>query len=129
MVWNQVSTWGAMVIVAKLVLLWLLAMTVATPVLAVVVLRRATRGPMERGLLSIAASAPMLGLPGSVMGIISVRLAVATLGEPAVRQLAAGLGETMVPTALGLSVGIVAPWVHTAHHARLVRRELQSCER
>lgn len=127
--WNLVSMWGAMGIVAKLVLLGLLVMAVAVPVLAVAVLRRPTRGQRQRGLLSIAASAPMLGLLGSVMGIISASLAVATHDSLPVRQLAAGMAEALVPTALGLIVGIVALWVRTAVNARLVRRELRSSER
>lgn len=47
--WNLVSMWGAMGIVAKLVLLGLMAMTVAIPVLAVAVLRRPTRGQRQGG--------------------------------------------------------------------------------
>ncbi|MGV8039995.1 MAG: MotA/TolQ/ExbB proton channel family protein [Thermoanaerobaculaceae bacterium] len=126
--WNLVSMWAAMGIVAKLVLLGLLAMAVATPALAVVALRHPARAQRLRGLLSIAASAPMLGLLGSVMGIINASMAVVMLDELPVRQLAAGLAEALVSTALGLVVGIAALWVRTAVHASLVRRELRAPE-
>lgn len=128
MSWNLVSMWAAMGIVAKLVLLGLLAMAVATPVLAVAALRHPARAQRLRGLLSIAASAPMLGLLGSVMGIINASMAVVMLDELPVRQLAAGLAEALVSTALGLVVGIAALWVRTAVHASLVRRELRAPE-
>lgn len=127
--WNTVSMWAAMGIVANLVLLGLPAMTVAIPLLAAAALRHPARAQRLRGLLSIAASAPMLGLLGSVMGIINASMVVVMLDELPVRQLAAGVADALVSTALGLVVGIAARWVRTAVHARLVRRELQSCER
>lgn len=98
--WNPVSMWAAMGITAKPVLLGLLAMTVAIPLLAATALRHPARAQRLRGLLSIAASAPMLGLLGSVMGIINSSMAVVMLEELPVRQLAAGLAEALVSTAL-----------------------------
>ncbi len=74
-----------------------------------------------RALETIAAVAPLLGLLGTVVGMIRVFAAVshAGLGNPEV--LSGGISEAMVTTAAGLIVGIPAlvghNWLEGRAHA------------
>jgi len=65
-----------------------------------------------RALETVAAVAPLLGLLGTVVGMIRVFAAVsqAGLGNPEV--LSSGISEAMVTTAAGLIVGIPALVAH-----------------
>lgn len=117
---NLLSMWAAVGVVAKLVLLAQMAMAVAIPVLALATLREGAPDHRQRGLLSIAASAPMLGLLGTAVGIIHACNAVHALGVLDPRLIAAGLAEALSMTALGLLIGVIALWVRTAVHARMV---------
>ena len=121
---NLLSMWAEVGVIAKLVLLAQAAMSYAILVLAVAALRRKAPEHQQRGLLSIAASAPMLGLLGTVVGIINACMAVTEHGTLDTRMIAAGLAEALSMTALGLLIGVIALWVRTALHARLVRRQL-----
>lgn len=69
----------------------------------------------ERGLALLAttaATAPYLGLLGTVWGIYHALLRIAATGEAGLAAVAGPIGEALVMTALGLSVAIPAVFAH-----------------
>ena len=69
----------------------------------------------ERGLALLAttaATAPYLGLLGTVWGIYHALLRIAGTGEAGLAAVAGPVGEALVMTALGLSVAIPAVFAH-----------------
>jgi len=61
---------------------------------------------------TIALIAPLLGLLGTVIGLIRMFLAVMTHGIGDANQMAGGIGEALVCTAAGLCVAIPAYIMH-----------------
>ncbi len=73
----------------------------------------ATRLTRRLGVLeTVAAVSPLLGLLGTVVGMIRVfaTISTASLGNP--ETLSSGISEAMVTTAAGLMVGIPALVIH-----------------
>jgi biopolymer transport protein ExbB len=69
----------------------------------------------ERGLTLLAtaaATAPYLGLLGTVWGIYHALLRIAGTGEAGLAAVAGPIGEALVMTALGLAVAIPAVFAH-----------------
>ncbi len=60
------------------------------------------------GVGTVAAVAPLLGLLGTVTGMISVFQEVASADNPHVSQLAGGIWEALITTGAGLTVAIPA---------------------
>jgi biopolymer transport protein ExbB len=72
--------------------------------------RQEIRG-LERGLSileTIAAVTPILGLLGTVLGMIKVFQVISTQGVGEASALSGGISEALITTAAGLSVGIPA---------------------
>jgi len=66
---------------------------------------------LQRGLVTletIAAVAPLLGLLGTVLGMIKVFNVIETLGVGQAKALSGGISEALVTTATGLLIGIPA---------------------
>ncbi len=85
--------------------------------------RHAMHG-LERFLNSlgtIALIAPLLGLLGTVIGLIRMFLAVMTHGIGDANQMAGGIGEALVCTAAGLCVAIPAYIMHRYFRGRVVQ--------
>ena len=61
---------------------------------------------------TIAAISPLLGLLGTVIGMIKVFAAITTFGVGDPQALAEGISEALVTTAAGLSVGIPCLMFH-----------------
>ena len=61
---------------------------------------------------TIAAVTPLLGLLGTVIGMIKVFSAITTFGVGDPQALAEGISEALVTTAAGLSVGIPSLMFH-----------------
>lgn len=77
---------------------------------------------MERFLNTlgtIAASGPLLGLFGTVVGMIQMFLAIGDGGLGDVNQLAAGIGKALVCTATGMIVAIPALMAHRWFRGRI----------
>ena len=75
--------------------------------------QEATRLTRRLGILeTVAAVSPLLGLLGTVLGMISVfgTISLAGLGNP--ETLSSGISEAMVTTAAGLIIGIPALVAH-----------------
>jgi biopolymer transport protein ExbB/TolQ len=62
------------------------------------------------GLASIAASAPFVGLFGTVVGIINAFQGISTERSTGLGAVAGGISEALVATAIGLFVAIPAVW-------------------
>lgn len=66
---------------------------------------------LERGLVileTIAAIAPLLGLLGTVIGILKVFDVIAIMGVGQATALSGGISEALITTIVGLSIGIPA---------------------
>jgi biopolymer transport protein ExbB len=73
------------------------------------------RAKLDRGLAFLALSAttgPLLGLLGTVMGMIATFEAISGAGSGDPKQLAAGISEALVCTATGMAVAIPALLLH-----------------
>ncbi len=64
------------------------------------------------GLATIGATAPFVGLFGTVIGIINAFAAMAKTQTAGIASVAAGIAEALVTTALGLLVALPAVWFH-----------------
>ncbi len=71
--------------------------------------QEATRLTRHLGILeTVAAVAPLLGLLGTVLGMIRVFTTISTTGLGNPESLSSGISEAMVTTAAGLFIGIPA---------------------
>ncbi len=59
-----------------------------------------------RGIGILAAVAPLLGLLGTVTGIIETFNVIQTVGDAAPKMMAGGIGEALVTTATGLVIAV-----------------------
>jgi biopolymer transport protein ExbB len=78
---------------------------------------------LQRGLgalATIVAGAPLLGLLGTVLGMIQIFGVVATAGSSLAAGLAAGIAQALITTAAGLIIAIPALFVHSYLEARAV---------
>ncbi|MBK7147118.1 MAG: MotA/TolQ/ExbB proton channel family protein [Xanthomonadales bacterium] len=69
---------------------------------------------------TIALISPLLGLFGTVIGLINMFLAILNSGIGDANQMAGGIGEALVCTAAGLSVAIPAYIFHRHLRAKVV---------
>ena len=63
-------------------------------------------------LATIGATAPFIGLLGTVIGIINAFHGIAATGSGGLAAVSAGISEALVKTALGLVVAIPAVWFY-----------------
>jgi biopolymer transport protein ExbB len=78
---------------------------------------------LQRGLPALATivgGAPLLGLLGTVLGMINIFKAVATGGTGITEQLATGISQALITTATGLIIAIPALFIHSFLEARAV---------
>ena len=74
-----------------------------------------TTAEMKRGvggLATIGATAPFVGLFGTVVGIINAFTGMATSGSGGIGAVSAGIAEALITTAVGLAVAIPAVWIY-----------------
>jgi biopolymer transport protein ExbB/biopolymer transport protein TolQ len=62
------------------------------------------------GLATIGATAPFVGLFGTVVGIINAFQGIALTGSGGIGAVSAGIAEALVCTAFGLFVAVPAVW-------------------
>lgn len=70
-------------------------------------------------LATIGATAPFVGLLGTVIGITNSFMGIARTGGGGIEAVAGGVGEALITTAAGLLVAIPALWVYNYFVARL----------
>jgi biopolymer transport protein ExbB/TolQ len=81
-----------------------------------------TSNDLKKGIPSLAtigATAPFVGLLGTVVGIITAFQGIATTGSGGLGAVSAGISEALIETALGLVVAIPAVWVYNYFTTRL----------
>ncbi len=71
------------------------------------------------GLATIGATAPFVGLLGTVVGVINAFDGIASTGSGGIGAVSAGIAEALVETALGLFVAIPAVWFYNYLTGRL----------
>jgi len=79
-------------------------------------LRRLQRGLSALG--TIVAGAPLLGLLGTVLGMIKIFSVIATAGSQVTESLSLGISEALITTATGLIIAIPALFTHSFLEAR-----------
>jgi biopolymer transport protein ExbB/biopolymer transport protein TolQ len=67
---------------------------------------------MVPALATIGATAPFVGLLGTVVGVINAFNGIAATGSGGIGAVSAGISEALVETALGLLVAIPAVWFY-----------------
>ena len=78
---------------------------------------------LQRGLAALAtivAGAPLLGLLGTVIGMIKIFAVVATAGSGITEQLSSGISQALITTATGLVIAIPALFTHAYLESRAV---------
>lgn len=78
---------------------------------------------LQRGLPALAtivAGAPLLGLLGTVIGMIKIFAVVATAGSGITEQLSAGISQALITTASGLVIAIPALFTQSYLESRAV---------
>ncbi len=81
-----------------------------------------THAELKRGvsaLATIAASAPFVGLFGTVVGIINAFKGISTEKSTGLGAVAGGISEALVATAIGLFVAIPAVWAYNYFTTKL----------
>ena len=81
-----------------------------------------TANDLKKGvaaLATIGATAPFVGLLGTVVGIITAFQGIAATGSGGLGAVSAGISEALVETALGLVVAIPAVWFYNYLTGRL----------
>jgi biopolymer transport protein ExbB/TolQ len=74
-----------------------------------------SRGQLQRHMHTLAAikvTAPMLGLLGTLLGLINAFAGMAMAGVLDLRSVGAGMAEALLMTVLGLVIGLPAWWAH-----------------
>jgi biopolymer transport protein ExbB len=74
-----------------------------------------TANDLKKGIAALAtigATAPFVGLLGTVIGIITAFQGIAATGSGGLGAVSAGISEALVETALGLVVAIPAVWFY-----------------
>jgi biopolymer transport protein ExbB/TolQ len=85
---------------------------------------------LRRGLGTLAtvgATAPFVGLLGTVLGIVNAFGQLAAVGQGGVGQVSAGIAEALVTTAFGIGVAIPAVWLfnHLTQRTRALAVETE----
>src|SRR6266511_5747569 len=74
-----------------------------------------TANDLKKGisaLATIGATAPFVGLLGTVVGVINAFTGIASTGSGGIGAVSAGIAEALIETALGLFVAIPAVWFY-----------------
>ena len=74
---------------------------------------------MLSSLATIGATAPFVGLLGTVVGVINAFQGIAATGSGGIGAVSAGIAEALVETALGLLVAIPAVWFYNYLTSRI----------
>lgn len=72
-------------------------------------------------LATIGATAPFVGLLGTVIGIVNSFTGIASTGGGGLEAVSAGIAEALIATAIGLLAAIPAVWLYNYFTGRLER--------
>ena len=77
---------------------------------------------LKRGLgvlATVGATAPFVGLLGTVMGIVKAFTGMAASGSGGLAAISAGIAEALITTAFGLLVAIPAVWLYNYFQTKI----------
>jgi len=77
---------------------------------------------LKRGLgvlATVGATAPFVGLLGTVMGIVNAFTGMAMSGSGGLAAISAGIAEALITTAFGLIVAIPAVWLYNYFQTKI----------
>jgi len=77
------------------------------------------------GLATFGATAPFVGLFGTVIGIINAFKGMALTGSGGIGAVSAGIAEALVTTAFGLFVAIPAVWLYNYLSQKIERFQVE----
>lgn len=77
------------------------------------------------GLGTIGATAPFVGLLGTVIGIVNAFTGMAMTGSGGLGAVSAGIAEALINTAVGLFVAIPAVWAFNYFTSRVERFQVE----
>jgi biopolymer transport protein ExbB len=89
-----------------------------------------TGAALRRGLgvlATVGATAPFVGLVGTVIGVVNAFQEIAVTGQGGVGQVSAGIAEALVTTAVGIGVAVPAVWFFN-HLTQRTRQVLVAME-
>jgi biopolymer transport protein ExbB/biopolymer transport protein TolQ len=81
-----------------------------------------TSNDLKKGIPSLAtigATAPFVGLLGTVVGVINAFQGIGASGSAGIGAVSVGISEALVETALGLVVAIPAVWIYNYLTSRI----------
>ena len=81
-----------------------------------------TSNDLKKGIPSLAtigATAPFVGLLGTVVGVINAFAGIGAQGNAGLGAVSSGISEALIETALGLVVAIPAVWLYNYFTTRL----------
>ncbi|MGB6667101.1 MAG: MotA/TolQ/ExbB proton channel family protein, partial [Candidatus Acidiferrum sp.] len=81
------------------------------------------------GLATIAATAPFVGLFGTVIGILNAFRSIDMMHATAIKVIAGSISEALLTTAIGLSVAVPAVWCYNllTNQMDAFGAEMQNC--
>lgn len=77
------------------------------------------------GLATIGATAPFVGLFGTVVGVINAFVGIAAAGAGGLGEVSAGIAEALIETAVGLFVAIPAVWLFNYFNNQVSRFSIE----
>jgi len=77
-------------------------------------------------LATIGTLGPMIGLVGTVMGMVKTFMVLGQGGQPKPSELASGISEALVITLLGIALSVPAIFFHTFFRNRVIRISMDS---
>ena len=87
-----------------------------------------TTAEMRKGLgnlATISATAPFVGLFGTVFGIINAFQGMALSGSGGIGAVSGGIAEALVTTAFGLGVAILSVWLYNYFNDKVERFQVE----
>ncbi len=124
---DALSMWGSMGYAARVIFVVLVAFAALTFYIVLdrfvayrrIEGRQASRRPLRlelhrylHALAAIKVTAPLIGLLGTLLGLINGLAGIALTGRVNPTALSAGIAEALLTTVLGLVIGIPAWWAH-----------------
>jgi biopolymer transport protein ExbB len=82
---------------------------------------KASKEQLINYMATIGTLGPMLGLVGTVFGMILSFRVLATKSQPPVQELASGISHALVVTLLGIGLSVPAIFCHAFFRNRLIR--------
>ena len=87
---------------------------------------KAGKEPLINYLATIGTLGPMLGLVGTVYGMVRAFMELSAGGQPDTKSLAGAISHALVVTLLGIAISVPAIFFHAFYRNRLIRISLDT---